>query len=299
MGNTLTNTNDTIITDIAIESFTATIIALSAFAINASPKAVDRGDRVKVLFVGAQDAAQAWVSANGYVMQDADADGLDVLLDKRQYVSWGLQDAELADNSIMSIERFARQKGFNLAKAVLLDIWSVVTAANFGAAVFTGISSTFDADDVADIETACDEADWPETDRGLIMKPAYHGALVKDNAVQGTLGVENSGALAGSIIKQIHNFNAFKSNVVPANGENLVGMAVLPDSILIAMRYMAPQEGHKYYQAMPVTDPNGSGFTIGFRDWYDENEGRRKKVLECSYGYLKGNPAALKRLVSA
>jgi hypothetical protein len=122
---------------------------------------------------------------------------------------------------------------------------------------------------------------------------------VKDNAVQGTLGVGLSQALSGSKGPQIHGFNTCKSNLVPANGENLTGFACQGDAILVAMRYLAPQEGNKYFQASPVADPNGSGFTIGFRDWYDENEGRRKKVLECCYGYLKGNPAALKRIVSA
>ena len=46
-------------------------------------------------------------------------------------------------------------------------------------------------------------------------------------------------------------------------------------------------------------NPNGSGFTFGFRDWYEESAGTRRKVIECNYGYLKGNGAAIKRLVSA
>lgn len=298
MPNTLTNLNDTIIVDAAIEAFTAAITPLRAFAINCSPNPAQRGDKVKVLFVGAQDAAIPWVQANGYTVQDADAEGLDVALDKRQYVSWGLHDQELAENPHLNIERFGRQKGFNLAKAVLQDIWSLVTFANYGAAGHTGAGANFDSDDVADLEQVCDEADWPEMERGLILTPAYHNGLVKDDAVQGSLGVENSAALADSRVQRVHGFTEYKSNLVPANNEHLTGMAVIPDAILVAMRYIEPQEGHKYFQASPITDPNGSGFTIGFRDWYDENEGRRKKVLECCYGYLKGNPAALKRIVS-
>jgi hypothetical protein len=298
MANAFTNLTDTVILDAAIDGFVAAITPVRAFAINCSPAPAQRGDKVKVLFVGAQDAAIDWVAANGYVMQDADAEGLDVALDKRKYVSWGIQDQDLANNPQLSLERFGRQKGFNLAKAVLQDIWSLVTLVNYGAAGHTGAGANFDSDDVADLEQVCDEADWPEFGRSIVLSPAYHNGLVKDDAVQGSLGVENSGALADSRVQRVHGFDEYKSNLIPANNEHLTGMAVIPDAILVAMRYIAPQEGHKYFQAAAVTDPNGSGLTIGFRDWYDEDSGTRKKVLECCYGYLKGNPAALKRIVS-
>jgi hypothetical protein len=78
---------------------------------------------------------------------------------------------------------------------------------------------------------------------------------------------------------------------------NLVGFATLPDSILVAMRYLAPQQGNTYFQAAPVS--NEYGFTLGFRDFYDNNLGQRVQVLEANYGFLLGNPNALVRLVSA
>lgn len=299
MANTLTTLTDTIITNAAIEAFTAAIAPLKAFSRNVSPEPAERGDKVKVLSVAAATAATDFVAGTGYTMQDSTAEGLDVSLDQHKFVSWHVNDTELSKNPQLNIEIFGRQKGFQLAKAVLQNIWAQITAANFGAAAFTGASGTFDADDVADVEKICDDADWPQMDRGLILSTAYHTALVKDNQVQGTLGVDESGVLSDSRIRRLHNFDLYKSTLIPANGENLVGMAVNPDALLVAMRYLAPQEGNKYFQAAPITDPNGSGFTIGFRDWYDENEGRRKKVLECVFGKLKGNAAALKRLVSA
>ena len=64
------------------------------------------------------------------------------------------------------------------------------------------------------------------------------------------------------------------------------------------MRYLAPQDGHKYNRAEPLSDSE-SGITIGLRDWYDENTGQRKRVWECVYGYEVGIAAGIKRLVSA
>src|SRR5690349_4041505 len=103
MSNTLTNLNDTIVVDAAIEAFTAGITPMGAFSVNASPTMAERGDKVKVLFVGAQDEAIDWVAANGYQMQDANAEGLDVPLDRRKYVSWGFQDQELAENPQLTL----------------------------------------------------------------------------------------------------------------------------------------------------------------------------------------------------
>jgi hypothetical protein len=300
MANTLTNLTDTIIVDNAIEAFTAAIAPLTAFANNVSPGPAEKGDKVKVLSVAAAAAATDFVPATGYTVQDSTAEGLDVSLNKHKFVSWGLNDTEISQNPQLSLERFGRQKGFQLAKAVLQDIWSVVTLANYGAAAFVGTATTFDSDDVVDIGKACDDADWPEDDRSLILSSAYHAALRKDQPIQDASAYGTNDVIRRGQIPSLDTFSAiYKSTLVPANAQNLVGFAAFPDAILVAMRYLMPQEGNKYFQAAAITDPNGSGFTIGFRDWYDENAGQRRKVLECVYGYLKGNGSAIKRITSA
>ena len=299
MSNTLTNLTDTIITNAAIEAFTAAIAPLRAFAQNVSPEPSQKGDKVKVLSVAAATAATSFVEGTGYTMQDTTAEGLDVTLNKHEFVSWYTTDTELSKNPQINIERFGRQKGFQLAKKVLQDIWSLVTNANYGAAAFTGLASSFDADDVADIRGVCSAADWPLQERALILDDAYYTALLKDNAIQDVSASAMTDPIREGRVNRLLGFEVLESTLVPGNAENLVGFAVNPDSILVAMRYMMPQQGHKYYQAASITDPNGSGFTIGFRDWYNEEEARRKKVLDCVYGYLKGTGAALKRIVSA
>lgn len=296
MANAITNLTHTILAQKALEAFVAALTPLRAFSTNFSEAEAERGDKIKVPFISAQDAAQDFAGA--YVIQDADMDGLDISLNQRKYVSWGLTTQELADNPQLTLERFARQKGFQLAKAVLQDVWGLATNANYGAAVFTGGAAGFDADTVADIETACDTSDWPEMERSLILKPAYHGAVVKDNTVQGQLGVEGSGVISDSKVRRLHNFDLYKSNVIPANGENLVGMAVHPDAILIAMRLLVPEDRRNIITFERLSDAD-TGITIGFREWFDPDNDKVKRVLECSYGRRPGNTAALKRMVSA
>ena len=295
--NTLTNLTNTIVTQAALEAFRAALLALTVFAHNVSPDPIVKGDKVKVLSIAAAQAAQNF--AGTYASQDSEAEGLDVSINKHKFVGWSLTDKELADKPQLQLEKFGKQKGFQLAKAVLQDVLSLVTVANYGAAAFTGPANTFDLSDVIDLGNTCDEADWDEMGRALVLKSSYHASLRKDSNLSdasklGTDSVIREGKIPGiDTFEELH-----KSNLIPGNGENVVGFACLPDAILFAQRYLAPQEGHGYAEAYPITDPE-TGFTMGFRKWYIRETGEMRSVLECNYGYLKGMGSALKILASA
>jgi hypothetical protein len=294
MANALTNVNDTIISQAAFDAFTSAISPMMAFSTSLTADTAKKGDSVRVLTVPAQDAAANF--AGTYTMQDADATGVDVDINKHKFVSWALTDTEISNSSLISLERFGYQKGFQLAKAVLQDVWSVVTNANFANKTIS-TAANFDSDDVADIMGAVDVLNWPENMRSMILSSPYYTALIKDNTVQGTLGVGGSEVLRSGVVGQLHGFDLYKSNLIPANAENLTGIVARPEAMAVAMRYLAPQAGNKYFAAGPISD--ASGITIGFRDWYDEDTGTRKKVLECVYGYKVINGSALYRIVSA
>jgi hypothetical protein len=66
-----------------------------------------------------------------------------------------------------------------------------------------------------------------------------------------------------------------------------MGFAAHASAIAIAMRYLAPQPGHNYSTAQPVTDPD-TGATFGVRSHYDENTGTKYINLEANYGYSVG-----------
>jgi len=297
MANALTNLTNTLISDAVLEAFTAALTPLQAFSLNVSPDPSDRGDKVKVLWTPAQDAAADF--AGTYSVQDADAEGLDVTLDGHKFVSWGLTDKELVSRPQLELENFGRQKGFQLAKAVLLAIWADITNANYGAAGHTGIAANFDSDDVIDLGAACDAADWPEMGRSLVLASAYHANLRKDGAIKDASAYGGSDPVRSGEIISLDTFGAiYKSTLIPANAENLVGFAAMRDAMLVAMRYLAPQDGHGYGEARPMTDPD-TGITLGYREWYDNDSGQKRAVMEAVYGSRVGNPGALKRIVSA
>lgn len=300
MANTLTTLTHTILATKVMEAFTQIVAPVRSMVTDFSAEAVQRGDKVKVPYVSGGYSASDF---NGtYLVQDSTVEGLDITIDKRKYVSWGLTTENLATMPQLSLEMFAKQKANALASAFLADVWSVITNANFGAAAKTSSAANFDADDVVDIREACVAANWPANMRSLVLDEAYVAYLLKDNAIQDASASGSTDPLREGSIRRLAGFDIYESTLIPANGENLVGFACLPDAIYIANRALIPDEAANRagVQTEVITDPNGSGLTMVMRDWFDPNTDAHKKILEINYGYRAGgNTAALKRVVSS
>ena len=296
MANSVTGINDDIISRGVLQGFTAAIAPMAALNTIFSDDAARKGDRVSVPRLNsALDAALDKSVGGSYTVQDIDSDAVEIVLNKHKYVSMGADDIEVADSSALVLERYGVRKGNLLAKTVAQDVFSEITNANFGAAAFTGAASTFDEDDVADIAESCDDDDMPE-DRYLVLSPAYITALRQSGAIKDTSGYGYNAIMTGEV-PMLHGFKVIKSNIIPANGENLVGFATDGSGIAAAFRYLAPQDGHKYDRAESLVGEGG--ITLGLRDWYSEDNGNRRSVIECVYGYETGITEGVKRIVSA
>ena len=288
--------NDLIL-DKAIEAFTAALTPLMVFGTDMSPMPGEKGQSVTIGNLAAASAAAAF--AGTYTRQDSTKNAIKVSLDQHNFVSWYLTDVEVSQSSTLRLENFGRQKGFQLAKKVFQDVLSVITASNYGTAVFTGADSTFDKDDVKAIGKAADSADWPEGGRSLVIGSDYYWELLGDANISQAQDFGGSEAIRQGVIPGLFGFDIYKSTLIPGNSENLVGFSCLPDALGFALRYLMPQDEGVLIDARPVTDPNGSGATIGYREWYDPDKGERVAVLEAVYGYAKANGTALDRMVSA
>lgn len=296
MANTFTNLSIDLQADQVLRGFQEVLMPIAAFSRNVSPERRDKGTVVKVPFYN--DSASAQDFDGTYKAQDSTVTGKDVTINKRKYVSAAFRSDELKDYPQFTLEEIAMRRGQNLAKAVLQDVWSLIDNSNYGAAAFTGAASTFDSDDVADLEAVADAANWPSQMRSIVMSPTYWTALAKDNQVQGTIGIEASGVLQNSRLPRVHNFQPYKSNVIPANGENLVGFICHPDAILYASRVIEPDDPRQVMEFQEYADPE-TGFSIVFKKWYDPSTDTVQEVWEHNYGYVVGNAAALERMVSS
>jgi len=304
---TFTNTATVILTNAALEAFTAVLQPLTSFATDFSAAAAQRGNAVRVLFIPSQVAAQNFTGS--YASLGETATGIDVTISQHKFVSWSLTDVELAVNNLLKIEQFGRQFGFNLGKAVLQDIWSLLVLSNYNSGsvsgtagsgfVFVGSANTFDSDNIVDIKSAVDALYWPEFGRKIVLSPTYYNGLLQDTTVKlaSAIGVIGSTTPAQSgKLPSLSGFEIDASAVIPANGQNVQGFVCLPDCMAVAMRYLQPQPGNTYLSAFAVT--NEAGFTLGFRDYYNNDGGYRTQALEANYGYSAVNPNALQLIAS-
>lgn len=229
---------------------------------------------------------------------DANVNAKTVVVDKRKYQALSFTSKELARNSVVDLSLVMMLKVEKLAKDVLDDVFSVVTAANYGAAVFTGAASTFDRTDLTDIRVALSQADWPDFARALVLESAYDGALTKDLIQVSQQGTDNT--LRTGSNGRVLNFDTFEHPNMPTNGENLVGFACLPYAICAAFAPIepAPEVRDHLFDYRRIVDPE-TNLTLEYRAWGDPDSDTAKRTIEVNYGYALGDPAQGKRLLSA
>jgi len=244
----------------------------------------------------AADTASNW--AGDYTTgADATVSNIAVTIDSHKYVTIHLTDKEAMDHDSATLANLGIQAGQALADAVFADVLADVTAANFGAAAFTGLASTFDSDDVVDIKDACDTANLPRLNRGLLLDPSYFNALLKDTSIKDASAYGSSDAVQGGLIERLNGFKIYETPAIPANGENLVGFACTPGAIGLAVRYLQPLNTSAYAQTQMLTHAE-TGLTLGSRMFSLPETGATYFSFECNYGSAVARGADIKRMVS-
>jgi len=280
----------------AIEQMQSTLKPLSVFSTNYSGEMADKDATIKVPVDSAITVAADKTEGSAYTRQATTRGKVSVTLGNHKYVSWAVTDNESNSTNQGSLEALGRGKGQKLAIAVSDDILGEVLAANFSTAAFTGAASTFDYDDVVDLAGVADAANWPTMGRALVLSPSYYNALFKDN-ITGNLA-ESSIHQSGSV-PNLMGFDTHKHMSIPGNSENLVGFITLPSALAIVNRYMAPAGGGRPGSIYRSFTHGETGLTLGYREFYDDDEGERVAILECWYGFETADGTALDRLVSA
>lgn len=287
------------ILDSALSAFNEALFPVNAFCTAFYDTMLKGTDKVQVPYYPLEGAASKDYDGT-YVFADSDTQAREITINKRKYQPLAFTSAELARQPRFNPEELGRMKGAKLAEDIIADILSVVTLANFGAAGFTGAANTFDSDDTADLQGACDVAKWPKIGRSLILGSALMTNLRKDDAIKASPSQAiTEAAMRAGMVPQLNGFSLFPTNLIPANGEYLVGMASYKSAILVGFSPIEPAAEIRNVMSdyRSVTDPE-SGLTLEYRAWGEPGTDSVKRVIECNYGYAKGEAAAIKRLVT-
>jgi hypothetical protein len=299
MANTFTNTSFVILSGAIIEGFNQALLPLKAFSTDISPEPAQRGDVIRVLTVPNQGTATDWVPTSGYVIGNASATGVDVTINKHKYVAWGMTDAELFTNNMLNLESFGRQQGAALGNAVMADILSIIIKANFPNQLIVGASSAFDSAQIAAARRAVQQLFWPASPRSVVLSSTYTQALFGDVALTLAYAIGSAQYAQEGKLPRYMGFDLIDSTVIDTSPADslLVGFAVNPNAIAVAMRYLEPQS------EVPLTDvrvlTNDAGMTLVLKNWYNPDFAQNRMVVECNYGYAMTQATALLRLISA
>lgn len=286
------NFNDGIYAQTALEAFVATLQPLRAFARDFSGETAQKGNAV---YVPRVDATFATTFSGSYTVSGGTVNTITVNLDRHKIAPVDITDVQSVNSSPARAETFARQQGKALGKAVLQDIWSVITAANFGAAAVTTAVANWGRAQLAKVRKALADKDVDMDSVSFIANTAIYDALLNDTSFNAALNYGGSEAIREGKILRALGFDVYESNVVPANGESLAGFGVHPDAIAVAMRYLPPQDAGAYADARLVTDPE-TGFTFGYRRHMDPNTGKLHINMEALYGFAVGISTGLVRV---
>lgn len=295
MANTLTNVKDIKVAQNALQPFMASLTPLRAFSTNFSPEPADKLDTVRVPVVGTPSESSDF-AGNYTDNADSTVTVAPVVLNRHKYKTVHVTAREAAETAVPVLETLVASAVKQLAEDVLVDIFSEITAANYGAPAITALNAdAFDYKKVLKIREACSQAKMPITDRSLILDDAYYTNLLADDVVSKSfvLPVSQPGIVEAQL-RRIGGFDVYPSTVIPENGEKLAGFAAHPSGLAVAMRYLVPVA--KYDEAGAVTDPE-TGLTFGYLRYTETNSNRIFVTVECLYGFKTAIGAGIKRIV--
>ena len=295
MANTLTNVKDIKVAQNALQPFMAGLTPLRAFSSNFSPEPADKLDTVRVPVIGAPSQSSDFA---GNYTQNADSTitAVPVVLNRHKYKTVHVTAREAAESAVPILDNLVASAVKQLAEDVLSDIFSEITAENFGAPAIPALAATsFNYRKSLDLREACSVVKMPITDRSLILDDAYYTNLLADDVVARSfvLPLSQPGVVEAQL-RRIAGFDVYPSTILPDNGEKLVGFAAHPSGMAVAMRYLAPVA--QYDEAGAVTDPE-TGLTFGYLRYTETSSNKIFVTVECLYGFKAAIGQGIRRLV--
>jgi len=286
MANTIpAGLQNNIISQSALEAFTAILAPLKAFSTSFNDEAAQRGKTINIPTLA--NTASAATFSGTYSSQDTTYSTTAITLDQHLFVTWHVTDTESSQSSAVELQRFGYQKGGDLAKAVFQNVLDVVKGANYSSKVEV-TAANFDADEVADLrEDGLDQNLYPDQCT-LVLQNDYFTSLLKDTDISHAMNYGSAEVVQGGRVPSLFGIKSiYESNSVPDNSDDLKGFYCHPSALAVAMRYLEPINTQEYIAANRLTDED-SGIVLGYREFYSPDTGTQTAVLEAVFGKTVG-----------
>lgn len=237
------------------------------------------------------------------LVQDTETQIREVTIDRQKGKAISYSAEDIARRPNLNPVQQGIQKANKLADDVIADIWSVAVAANFPTQAFGApiAAADFDVNELIDLGATLDTQDWPDTNRGLILNPAYYASLIKDDRSQEFGRSNDPEIFRSAMIQDVAGFGTAKAPGIKANGENVVGAVVHSSAILTAFAPVEPTEdmmqaGITRYEKM---EDDYTGLVLEYMRVASGHEMRQADVVIANYGFDVGDENALQLIKSA
>jgi hypothetical protein len=230
---TVLPTAPAVLSDYIVQTVAGKLPILNNVSVNLSASVGRAGKTVFVPVMGAGTASEFNKSTNTLATVDgATMSNSSVTLKHFKYVD---------EFSPLDIQEYGMQYLINAyaktaAQAIVDKTWaeigSVFTAANF-ATEETVAAASFGYDSVVlaqlDLDTA--KAGQP---RSFLVGNDYLSSLRKDSKIYGSLNPSANTVVTSGNVGQVAGMDIYQWNQIPGNSENLAGVALGPDALLVA-----------------------------------------------------------------
>jgi len=314
MANTTNPLDILVAAQMALDALVKHLLPLNLFSTNFSNMPISsgtlkKGKTMEVRLYNAYDSASPGAgtgdfnkSTNDYATpDDVDWGKFTVPINQHKKTTFTLDDLEQGLRRSQDLEKEMGLRGQLLAELVLLDIYSLITNANFGAPVHTEDPSLFTSDDIVDIRGQVLAGSEPMAKKGLSMliNGDYYTSLLKDVDLKRALNSQTDKVLKEAEVPMLSGYSVFEDLFIPDNGENLGGFVTDRSGIAVAGAVLQPGDGwENVIDWATATDPV-TGLTIGIRQHYDPAKGDSYYTIEVVYGRSVARAASLKRITTA
>lgn len=290
---TLTNVNDKIIAQRALEGFTEYLHPMNLFSTSFSDETKQKGDTIIVPLVGTLSAT---TFNQDYQVGGGTLTAVTISLGVHKIVPLSLTDVQFANSSVAQLEKWGFQAGEALATAITQHVFSYVTsgAPSYFATAYTFPVASWNVSRIVTVRQAMTTAKVPLNNRSLFLDPTSYAQTLSDTNLSYVNYAGNNSTLTEGKVPRVYGFDVRESNLIPTT-DTMYGFACHPSALALAIRGLMPQAASAYESAGLVTNPS-TGATLGFRRHYAVSNGTHYLNFEAIFGATYGITAGLQRI---
>lgn len=290
---TLTNVNDKIIAQRALEGFTEYLHPMNLFSTSFSDETKQKGDTIIVPLVGTLTAT---TFNQDYQVGGGTLTAVTISLNVHKIVPLSLTDVQFANSSVAQLEKWGFQAGEALASAITSHVFSYVTSGSpsFFATAYTFPVASWNVSRILTVRQAMTTAKVPLNNRAMFLDPTSYAQTIGDTNLSYANYAGSVDAIREARVPRVYGFDVRESNLIPTT-DTMYGFACHPSALALAIRGLQPQAASAYESAGLVTNPS-TGATLGMRRHYQPSNGTHYLNFEAIFGATYGITAGLQRI---